>query len=528
MKKFTFLFSLLLTQFAFAQWDGDFPGDGTFPWLGDSIVVVNDTTFVINGDTISLGGNNWDENDNPWDDSTDVENSVIEILCSNGETFEVNLFEMINMPTEEFIFSICGEEGVDEDWNGPDWEDDFWDFDSTDVDNPWGDEDDIQLLLAELQMACASGDWMACGALELYAECTNGNTEACEELISIYEANEEEDNDNEWPWDNEGWDDSTDVENSVIEILCSNGETFEVNLFEMINMPTEEFIFSICGEEGVDEDWNGPDWEDDFWDFDSTDVDNPWGDEDDIQLLLAELQMACASGDWMACGALELYAECTNGNTEACEELISIYEANEEEDNDNEWPWDNEGWDDSTDFDCPWEDGFPGSENNEGFDPAIFDNMMSLFVSMEMEDDEMVLILEQSDVLISIIDASGFEFTPTLIDGYLVFGPFNIEGLYSIFTGDMDGNGIGWGLLRPSGAEVVADGVMSEPSELLNGMFTINSSLSLEENTAPLELYNITYFNLLGKEVKTLDNGLYIKVMQTNKGQVAEKVYHSK
>ncbi|MEZ7925713.1 MAG: hypothetical protein QMC03_07505, partial [Flavobacteriales bacterium] len=210
MKKFTFLFSLLLTQFAFAQWDGDFPGDGTFPWLADSIVVVNDTTFVINGDTISLGGNNWDENDNPWDDSTDVENSVIEILCSNGETFEVNLFEMINMPTEEFIFSICGEEGVDEDWNGPDWEDDFWDFDSTDVDNPWGGEDDIQLLLAELQMACASGDWMACGALELYAECTNGNTEACEELISIYEANEEEDNDNEWPWDNEGWDDSTD------------------------------------------------------------------------------------------------------------------------------------------------------------------------------------------------------------------------------------------------------------------------------------------------------------------------------
>ena len=116
----------------------------------------------------------------------------------------------------------------------------------------------------------------------------------------------------------------------------------------------------------------------------------------------------------------------------------------------------------------------------------------------------------------------------TLIDGYLVFGPFNIEGLYSIFTGDMDGNGIGWGLLRPSGAEVVADGVMSEPSELLNAMFTINYSLSLEENTAPLEVYNITYFNLLGKEVKTLDNGLYIKVMQTNKGQVAEKVYHSK
>ena len=69
---------------------------------------------------------------------------------------------------------------------------------------------------------------------------------------------------------------------------------------------------------------------------------------------------------------------------------------------------------------------------------------------------------------------------------------------------------------------------MSEPSELLNGMFTINSSLSLEENTAPLEVYNTTYFTLLGKEVKTLYKALYIKVMQTNKGQVAEKVYHSK
>ena len=490
MKKTILLFSLVLSQLAFAQ----FPGSENIMYVecnGDSIAVditdfqnlpieiLSNLFDCDNQDDWAWDNDDWDptdpEIDSPgmgWDDSTDVENSVIEILCSNGETVEVNLFEMVNMPTEEFIYSICGEEGIDEDWNGPDWDDDFWDFDSTDVDTPWEDDEDIQALLAELEMACASGDYMACGALEFYAECTNGNTEACEELIGIYEANEEEDDDddNEWPWDNDDWDDSTDV-------------------------------------------------------------DNPWEDDEDIQALLAELEMACASGDWMACGALELYTECTNGNTEACEELIGIYEANEEEDeddDDNNWPWDNDGWDDSTDFDCPWEDGFPGSENNEGFDSAIFDNMMSLFVSMDMEDDEMVLILEQSDVLISIIDASGFEFTPTLIDGYLVFGPFNIEDLYSIFTGDMDGNGIGWGLLRPLGAEVVADGVMSEPSELLNGMFTINSSLSLEENTAPLEVYNTTYFNLLGKEIKTLDKGLYIKVMQTNKGQVAEKVYLNK
>ena len=426
MKKTILFFTLLLSQFTFAQ----FPGS-------ENIIYIE-----CNGDSIAV-------------DITEYQNMPIEILPS--------LFDCDNQ--DDWTWD-------NDDWNpnnpGIDNPGMGWD-DSTDVDTPWGDEEDIQELLAELEMACASGDYMACGALELFAECTNGNSEACEELIGMYEAIEEEDDDddNEWPWDNDGWD------------------------------------------------------------FDSTDVDTPWGDEEDIQELLEELQMACASGDYMACGALELFAECTNGNTEACEELIGIYESNEEEDDDddNEWPWDNDGWDDSTDFDCPWEDGFPGAENNEGFDSAIFDNMMSLFFSMDMEEDEMVLIFEQSDVLISIIDASGIEFTPTLIDGYLVFGPFNIEDLYSIFMGDMNGNGIGWGLLRPSGAEVVADGVISEPSELLNGMFTISASLSLEVNTAPLEVYNTTYFNLLGKEIKTLDQGLYIKVMQTNKGQVAEKVY---
>ena len=67
--------------------------------------------------------------------------------------------------------------------------------------------------------------------------------------------------------------------------------------------------------------------------------------------------------------------------------------------------------------------------------------------------------------------------------------------------------------------------MMREPSELLNGMLSINSTLSIEENTKPLEVYNITYFNLLGKEVKTLDQVLYIKVMQTNNRKVSEKVY---
>jgi len=67
--------------------------------------------------------------------------------------------------------------------------------------------------------------------------------------------------------------------------------------------------------------------------------------------------------------------------------------------------------------------------------------------------------------------------------------------------------------------------MMREPLGLLNEMFTISAALSLEEQTTPIEVYNITYFNLLGKEVKTLDQVLYIKVMQTNNRKVSEKIY---
>ena len=47
---------------------------------------------------------------NPWDD----ENLVFEMVCSNGEVFQVNLSDMIDS-SEDLIASLCGENGVDED-----------------------------------------------------------------------------------------------------------------------------------------------------------------------------------------------------------------------------------------------------------------------------------------------------------------------------------------------------------------------------------------------------------------------------
>lgn len=341
------------------------------------------------------------------------------------------------------------------------------------------------------------------------------------------------DNQDEWNWDNEGWDDSTDVENPwgedvFLTLECANGESFEVNVFEMNEGTVEEMISSICGEEGLLVDWDNEDWGDDTdvenpgsgW-GDSTDVENPWEDGEIFEIIL-ELETACSQGNSDACGALELLNDCLEGSESACAELEELYEiySEDEDEDDEEWPWD-----DSTDVDCPWEDGFPGSSNGDGFNDEMFENMMDIFADVEMAEDDMILILEQTDVLISIISASGLEFTPTLIDGYLVFGPFSIEDLYTILLGEMDGPGIGWGLLRPNGTQIIGDGVITASEQSLNAMFSVSPMLSIEENTAALEVYKTTYFTLLGTEVKTATNGMFIKVMQTNKGTISDKVY---
>ncbi len=145
----------------------------------------------------------------------------------------------------------------------------------------------------------------------------------------------------------------------------------------------------------------------------------------------------------------------------------------------------------------------------------------------EMDTSQVVLILEQTGLDISITDSYGTEFVPTVMDSFIIFGPFNLEDQYTIFV-DLSEISLEWSILRSNGSPVSDGEIGSLDSTINNGMFTISAALSLEEQTTPLEVYNTTYFNLLGKKVKTLDKGLYIKVMQTNKGQVAEKVYLNK
>ena len=66
---------------------------------------------------------------------------------------------------------------------------------------------------------------------------------------------------------------------------------------------------------------------------------------------------------------------------------------------------------------------------------ALFDAISSITVT----ENELVLALEANDLIVSVFDESGFEFLPSLVDGYLVFGPFNINELYNIIIENMDG-----------------------------------------------------------------------------------------
>jgi hypothetical protein len=173
-----------------------------------------------------------------------------------------------------------------------------------------------------------------------------------------------------------------------------------------------------------------------------------------------------------------------------------------------------------------WDDNFPGAPG-VSFDMDSFTTEIQLVYELINSDStNMVLVLENTEQNISVTSASGAVLEPTTFDEhFLVFGVIEDNQQYTILVDENENLDIGWGLFLPVTEEIVADGVITEPSELLNGMFTISASLSLEEQSTPLEVYNTTYFNLLGEEVKTLDKGLFIKVMQTNKGQVAEKVY---
>ena len=200
--------------------------------------------------------------------------------------------------------------------------------------------------------------------------------------------------------------------------------------------------------------------------------------------------------------AFELYLSCMNGDEVACGSLEMLCSGEEdiedEEDEEEEWSW--------------------GEGENMG---ALFDAVSSITVT----ENELILVLEANDLIVSVFDEYGFEFLPSLVDGYLVFGPFDINELYDVIIENIDGLQVLWGLFKPmaSDLELIEEGIVSATDNNFGDMFYLNQMISIDEVHQDLKVYNTQYYDLMGREVSNPFKGLYIEVQTTNIGEISTK-----
>lgn len=473
MKKLIFLFSLLISTLSFAQWDGNFPGNGN--WQGDSVIVINGDTIVVTfpGGDGSGGDNPWGQGDWPMDS----------VDCDN-----------------------CG---------GNDWD---WDGDSIGWDNPWGDSGMIEDCNGEQ----APENWVGDGYCDNGAWGADFNCEAFD-----FDGGDCEGWDEENPWDNDDWDDEWDGEWPSDSMDCGDMPWWPEDF------PCDEGDWD-WNEDSLDwdDEWNGewpsdsmdcgdmPWWPEDFpcdendwnWDEDSLDWDNDnWGDSGMIE----DCNGDEAPENWIGDGYCDNGAWGADFNCEAFD-----FDGGDCEgwDDENDWNWD----EDTTECDFPWDGEYPGGDW-QGDETSS--QLLEIITSMDVAEDEIVLILEENDADITIFDIEGFEFIPTEIDGYLVYGPFNVEELYSILIEGVEDLDIDWGLLRPASMETFAQGTITSIDGNIGENFELMSMLSVDEMSAELEVYSTQYFDLAGREVAEPNNGVFIEVKHTNKGMISEKVF---
>ena len=190
-----------------------------------------------------------------------------------------------------------------------------------------------------------------------------------------------------------------------------------------------------------------------------------------------------------------------NGSEDTCEYLEEIFEDfdfEEVDEEEEEWSW--------------------GEGENMG---ALFDAVSSITVT----ENELILVLEANDLIVSVFDEYGFEFLPSLVDGYLVFGPFDINELYDVIIENIDGLQVLWGLFKPmaSDLELIEEGIVSATDNNFGDMFYLNQMISIDEVQQDLKVYKTQYYDLMGREVSNPFKGLYIEVQTTNIGEISTK-----
>ena len=332
----------------------------------------------------------------------------------------------------------------------------------------------------------------------------------------------------------------------VVTFECNN-EIITVQLSEIWNNPNATI------------DWNGDGFinESDYIMFLSQQYDceeveeEEWGD--DIDALIEQLENDCASQvdlGW-SCGMLEMIYSCMNGSEDTCQYLEEIYEDFDfeegEEEEEEEFDCINtnpnayalymscmngdEGACEALEILCGGEE--DDEEEEEEWSWGEGENMGALFdviSSISVTENQLVLVLEANDLIISVFDQFGFEFSPSVVDGYMVFGPFDINELYNIIIENMGGLEVLWGLFKPmaSDLELIEEGVVSALDSNFGDLFNLNPMVSIGEVHHDLKVYNTQYYDVIGRKVSNPSSGLYIEVQTTNLGEISNKRFIQK
>ena len=102
-----------------------------------------------------------------------------------------------------------------------------------------------------------------------------------------------------------------------------------------------------------------------------------------------------------------------------------------------------------------------------------------LYPNMVMTENDLFFITEDTGFDFSVFTENGIEFTPQEIDGFLIFGPIDINDLITfILDSEMDGNGISWGFFRPANDEVISLGTVYKDNVELPSNFEFSVGIA--------------------------------------------------
>ena len=106
-------------------------------------------------------------------------------------------------------------------------------------------------------------------------------------------------------------------------------------------------------------------------------------------------------------------------------------------------------------------------ENPFGYDLESFEdvfpsigeiNLDSLYPSIEFSENDLLFIIDGSEVDLSLFDENGLNIYPQEVNGYLIFGPFDINDVLTIDINDIEDLLISWGFFEPMNDEIISQG----------------------------------------------------------------------